>query len=157
MIITLELLQEKKPYQGMINYFKSLGKQEWEAMELVKKCIEDKTEYAGWLFETFKLTGLCETFNENGNLWEKCYYQKGKLHGECEYFYPNGNLWITGNYKEGEWHGESKYFHPNGHVYLSCYHKEGQLDGECKYFDENGHLIRTDYYEEGQIVKIVES
>jgi antitoxin component YwqK of YwqJK toxin-antitoxin module len=101
MIITLELLRKKKACEDGINYFKSLGKKEWEVMELVKKCIEDKTGYAGWLFETFQLTGLCETFHENGNVLFRGHYIDGRREGACEFFDTNGHLRRTDYHKAG--------------------------------------------------------
>jgi antitoxin component YwqK of YwqJK toxin-antitoxin module len=157
MIITLELLQEKEACEDGINYFKSLDKQEWEAMELVKKCIEDKAGYANWLFRKFQLTGVCETFYGNGNLRMRCYYIDGKRESECQYFYPNGNLSDECSYKKDKIDGECKSFDKNGNVYLSCYYKAGKLHGKCKSFYENGNLQSIEYYKKGKRVGEVEN
>ena len=48
--ITLEFLQEKKACSDGIKYFKTLEKQEWELVELIKKCCDDmQIIYADWL------------------------------------------------------------------------------------------------------------
>ncbi len=107
MIITLEILEETLPIpkcdsdqirsvldyglrSSVLNYFRSLEKQEWEVMELVERVHQDKQEYSRWLFETFKLSGTCQNFyfpepdlpffelaSLIGNLYWECDYKDG--------------------------------------------------------------------------------
>jgi antitoxin component YwqK of YwqJK toxin-antitoxin module len=51
------------------------------------------------------VTGIIETFHENGQLEVRGNYIDGELDGLWEEFYENGQLESRGNLKDGEWEG----------------------------------------------------
>lgn len=56
MIITLKLLKEKGAYEGFLDYFQSLEKQEWDIVELFDRCVldgENKIYYSEFLFKHY--------------------------------------------------------------------------------------------------------
>ena len=55
-------------------------------------------ENAIYYYVNGKKHGLCEKWNKNDRLWEKCNYFNGKKHGIYEYWYKNGQSWEKCNY-----------------------------------------------------------
>jgi hypothetical protein len=64
MLITYELLESNNASQLMINYFKSLEKQEWDLLELVDRCIEDREGYYVYFLFKFADKSNFETIVE---------------------------------------------------------------------------------------------
>ena len=61
-------------------------------------------------FKHGRKDGLCEHYDENGQLRSTENYKDGKRHSSWETFHENGRLRSTGNYKNGKRHGSWKYF-----------------------------------------------
>ena len=76
MLVTLKVLESKKVSEWEIEYFKSLEKQEWEVIELMKRCFKDgKCYFAEWLFQ------CVETVEELGKAIDLTIKNEGYLGG----------------------------------------------------------------------------
>jgi len=75
------------------------------------------------------VTGIVDTFWNNGQLQTRTKFKDGKEDGLMEWFHVNGRLWWRGNYKDGK------------------------QDGLWEFFDEYGNLTSTQTWENGEVVK----
>lgn len=68
MKITLDILKENGANTDILDYFATtFGEdKEIDAYELIDQIHKDKKNFSRWLYETFGLSGFCETFYENG-------------------------------------------------------------------------------------------
>ena len=103
MKITAKLLKKRKACQPAIDEFIELGLDGIDVHDLIKllEKRKDNNGYIAWLFNTFKLTGLCRGWHWNGQLWYDDNYGHGKMHGSCRGWYPNGKQMYDYNYEYG--------------------------------------------------------
>ena len=87
------------------------------------------------------VTGIEETFHENGQLLEKSNYVDGELYGLSELFYKSGQLELRRNYIDDELNGLHEEFDENGQFILRMNFIDGEVNGLYEEFDENGNLI----------------
>ena len=100
--ITKEQLIQLQASEGFLDYFNENFPDGGKIKDILEQIKKDKKNYSYWLFENFKLSGLCEGFYENGNIRYRWNYVDGKLNGLCEWFYNNGKIESRENYIHGE-------------------------------------------------------
>ena len=132
MLITLKILQREEKCPRLLDYFQSLGKPEWEVMELVKKIHEDRENFSAWLFIKFKLTGVCQRYCTHKKLWCLDNYQNGKRHGLCQSFYDDGKLESEYNFINDIVHGSCKWYYPTGKLQYSSDYIHGKKNCTCQ-------------------------
>jgi antitoxin component YwqK of YwqJK toxin-antitoxin module len=96
-IITLEVLKKYNAPDSIFNYFiKTYGEEgavavcdffKGEEEGASSFPHEDFREAIGWLFETFKVSGICGGYYENGQMEFRDNYRDGKKHGLCTWYY----------------------------------------------------------------------
>ena len=84
--------------QGLLNYFNKNFPDGGKIEDILEQIKKDKLNYSFWFFSTFKLNGICEWFDENGEIEHRCNYTADKIQGLCEEFYENGNIKHRWNY-----------------------------------------------------------
>ena len=89
----------KQFYQ--LNYKKYLKPSQYHGV-IETYYIKTKTIKERCTFENGTLSGLYESWYENGQLEEKSSYVNNKLHGSYKLWYDNGELEESGNYKYGK-------------------------------------------------------
>ena len=107
MNITLKKLKEHEACKEGIKAFKSLKRDTINIYELVKMLDDNKDSngYIYWLFNQFKLTGVCRGWYSNGKLRYEGYYLNGQYHnteGPAINWYENGKLSYEEYYLNGE-------------------------------------------------------
>ena len=99
------------------------------------------------------VTGIIQSFHENGQLRRRQNYKDGKRDGLQETFHDNGQLEVRHNYKDGKPDGLWDSFHENGQLWIRGNYKDGKQDGLTEFFDEEGNLSITFTYRNGELVK----
>ena len=73
--------------------------------------------------------------------------------GIVESFHENGRLKRRGNFKDGEQDGLWESYRENGQLSSTTNYKDGELDGLSEFFDEDGNLTKTETYKDGELVE----
>ena len=104
MKITLRMLEEKGASPEGIKWFKKNFGKETDHTKIIKKLEEEKTttNWMGWLYCNFKLSGRYQEWYENGNKYAERNYKDGKRHGRCKLWYDNGKKSFDCTFKDGE-------------------------------------------------------
>ncbi|WP_211833751.1 toxin-antitoxin system YwqK family antitoxin [Porphyromonas levii] len=84
--------------------------------------------------------GLYERWHENGQLSERCHYQKGNKEGLEEFWSHNGKLLARHTYRNGMQDGLSEGWHSNGQLFSRGNYKDGKLNGLYERWHKNGQL-----------------
>jgi len=98
-----------------------------------------KNGFKGRFNSIQKLNGTKYTYSPEGNLVEKCFYDRGLKEGLEECFYPDGSLAKTLYYHLGLRHGPFTSYHPNGKVQCTCFFEYGLLEGQYTVYPKNNH------------------
>ena len=72
--------------------------------------------------------------------------------GIVETFHENGQLEVRGNFIDGKPEGFHEEFHENGQLSFRGNWKDGVQDGLREEFDEDGNLIGTETWENGLLI-----
>ena len=91
--VTLKVLKKHNACPDAIERFKKEnheGQDVWEIINILEK-EKDSNNYIWWLFEKYKLSGICQGWWENGNKCHEATFIKGKFHDRCRGWYDNGN------------------------------------------------------------------
>jgi antitoxin component YwqK of YwqJK toxin-antitoxin module len=81
--------------------------------------------------------GLVKYFYENGQIFQKVYYNEGKPEGKFSEFYDTGELKRTGKYQNGLREGSWKVYYKSGKIQQKGKYKEGEKRGIWKTFYKN--------------------
>lgn len=146
--------------KNFIDYFRQkYGSRKVDIWEVIHD-LEEQKDCKGsipMLFKQFKLTGLCKSWHDNGNLRYEENYKKGKLDGLFFSFYPNKALESRSFYKNDKKDGISVAFtDDNEELYEECY-KKGVRDGLCFYYnaDGSGTLRYHERWKNGKLLDVV--
>jgi antitoxin component YwqK of YwqJK toxin-antitoxin module len=102
------------------------------------------------------VTGIVETFWDNGQLWVRGNYIDGKQDGLHENYYENGQLWSRGNYVDGKRDGLSEEFYENGQLRSRGNYVNGERDGLWDGFDREGRETYAGEYIYGEMFDDIE-
>ena len=148
--ITVKKLRELNAYSSaIIEFINEFGK---NGKIHVKKLIEilhknkDSNGYSFWLFKTFKLTGICYDYHNNGQISYKINFKNGLRHGERIVYHSNGKIVRKTNYKNGKLHGEYISYYENGKISYKINFKNGLKHGEyISYYENNKIFYKVNY------------
>ena len=103
MKITTELLAEKRACAEGLAWFAARFPEGCESEELLAALgAEQRGDWQVWVLETFRLSGLCESFFETGKLASRATWRAGRLDGLREIFYETGKLAWRENWRAGK-------------------------------------------------------
>ena len=98
------------------------------------------------------VTGIVESYYENGNLFQRTIFIEGKREGLEEVFHENGQLWFKGNFKDGKREdGIQEQFHENGNLSRRTTYRDGKPNGPTEMFYPNGELMKRGNFVDGKI------
>ena len=98
-----------------------------------------------------QLHGLYENYDEQGQLFMKCSYEKGKKNGSYEAYSKNGQMFLKCTYKKDKIDGDYESYHENGNLFLKCTYKKGKKNGSYERYYDNGQLWKKCSYSNGEI------
>ncbi|WP_293965187.1 hypothetical protein [uncultured Porphyromonas sp.] len=113
-------------------------KRQDNSMDNLEKFIDPKL--SGDDIFNLHLTGVQESYYDNGQLCSRIHFKRGKKDGLYESWYLNGQQCERANYKRGKLDGVHLGWHSNGKVHELCNYKNGLLHGEYFKYDESGKL-----------------
>ncbi|MDY4245930.1 MAG: hypothetical protein SOX65_05560 [Porphyromonas sp.] len=120
-------------------------KRQDNSMDNLEKFIDPKL--SGDDIFNLHLTGVQESYYDNGQLCSRIHFKRGKKDGLYESWYLNGQQCERANYKRGKLDGVHLGWHSNGKVHELCNYKNGLLHGEYFKYDESGKLqVHTHCY-----------
>ncbi|MDY3112605.1 MAG: hypothetical protein SOW36_08215 [Porphyromonas sp.] len=120
-------------------------KQQDNSMDNLENFIDPKL--SGDEIYNLHLTGVQESYYDNGQLCSRIHFKRGKKDGLYESWYLNGQQCERANYKRGKLDGVHLGWHSNGKVHELCNYKNGLLHGEYFKYDESGKLqVHTHCY-----------
>ena len=99
------------------------------------------------------ITGIVESFHDNGQLRTRENYIDGELDGLQESFHENGQLSSRSNFIDGVQDGLFELFHVNGQLSIRQNYIDGKADGPWETFDQDGNLTETRTYRNGEVVE----
>jgi len=73
--------------------------------------------------------------------------------GIVESFHDNGILKGRGNFKDGKPDGLHESFHENGQLWIRRNYVDGKEEGLFEMFDEDGNLTETRTYRNGELIE----
>ena len=103
-------------------------------------------------FKDTPLTGLYESYYENGKLESETPYKNGKRDGLAKVYYKNGKLEAEIPYKNGKRDGLVTGYYKNGKLKYQFPHKNGKAEGFLKCYHENGGLLVGAIFQNGTLV-----
>ncbi len=117
---------------GVVWFEENFGKKT-TSKKLVEKLQEEKKyDWLDWVYVNCKLSGLCESWYENGQLAYRKNYKAGKEDGLWESWYENGKLEYRANYKAGKEDGLCERWYENGKLEYRRNYKAGKIISEVK-------------------------
>ena len=154
MKITLEQVTARHACPDGLDYFKANFGAEAETDVIIKKLLDEKTttSWIFWLAAEFKLTTVCKSWHDNGQLAHECFCKNGELEGVYKHWRENGQLYIECFYKNGEKDGVCTLWHINGKLYSKFCYKNGEKDGVCTCWHDNGQKRHECFYKNGEII-----
>jgi antitoxin component YwqK of YwqJK toxin-antitoxin module len=153
---TLKDLKNKEACKGGQKWFiNNFGENmEVDIEDLKSKLIDEKEyDYLKWLYENFSLSGVYIDYWNNGNIREKCYYNKGKLDGEYIEYNKIGGIVKERYFENGKLNRMYIEYWYDGIIYKKCFYQDGELDGECIEYNRNGEIIEESYWDKGVKIK----
>lgn len=100
-----------------------------------------------WLFD-----GICQVWDDQGNLLVKIPYAKGVIEGMSVSYYPSGAIQKQAPYVKNLEEGETAEFYPNGTLKLRQNYLKGVKNGISTGYFENGQKAWTEEYTEGRVL-----
>ena len=97
------------------------------------------------------VTGIVESFYENGQLRSRTNYKDGKKEGFYKSFHNNDELKAKGNYKSGKADGLWELFYENGQLRSGGRFIDGKRQGWWSSFNEDGTARRGKFYKYGEV------
>jgi antitoxin component YwqK of YwqJK toxin-antitoxin module len=101
-----------------------------------------------WVFD-----GVCQVWDEDGQLIAKISYEKGMLDSPSLYYYPSGALKKQIPYHRGQIHGDEMSFDENGFILEKISYHEGKRQGDAISFFDPNHKQYEEWYEDGLLHK----
>ena len=99
------------------------------------------------------VTGIVESFRDNGQLESRGNFKDGEYDGLYEEFYTNGQLSSRENWIDGKRDGLEENFGQNGQLFRRSNYIDGLQDGVHDFFDEDGNLTQTRTFRNGVLVE----
>jgi antitoxin component YwqK of YwqJK toxin-antitoxin module len=102
-----------------------------------------------------KVHGEYISYQNNGQVDEKCTYVHGQRHGEFVSYWNNGQVWVKCNYVDGKLNGEFVSYYEDGEVNVKFNYFDGKPHGEYVRYYKNGKVNVKFNYIYGQLIKTV--
>ncbi|MCB1136581.1 MAG: hypothetical protein KDK78_09955, partial [Chlamydiia bacterium] len=102
---------------------------------------------ATWLFD-----GLCQAWDEKGNLLAEIPYEKGLQEGTARYYHDNGSLWKETPYAHGRIHGQARVYLADGQLLESAHYVNGDRHGETRRFWTKDRVSSVEIFQAGLLI-----
>ncbi len=132
---------------GPYNEWYPNGQQKIEAFVIGGEADITVAAEKSWLFD-----GICQVWDEQGNLLAEIPYDKGVLEGTSIYYHPDGNIAKTTPFTKGQIHGTHSAYLPAGALLLTAEYKDNVQDGISLQYRPNGEISAEEIYCEGLLM-----
>ena len=89
--------------------------------------------------------GQWQLWYENGNLWQKAYFNQGMKNGPWSVSYEDGTPWLEGVYRRNLRVGQWRYYWPNGNLMCEGEYEDDMRTGQWGFWNEDGQLLYKGY------------